>query len=365
MKALFMLISVIILSALIFPTMSTYPKTENSTQATVPSEWFVIEGLVEHTINLTYAELRNLPLVSEIATLMCVGSGQGGPSVTYNWTGVPLFYLLSIAGIVPGPYREVVFNASDGFSSSVPLEVAMKPTSILAFEANGTDLNKLTGLGSGYRVVLPCLWGYKWVKLIKQIIIVDYDYKGTYESLGFSDEAVRPNCTAPLTVPPLLTFNVTGAGNYTVKALSKSSITSFSYTDTQLLFDIASSEEDSGYFFVIFQKQLLATPYNAYANQTPVSCYQIDYGDEIYLYFTYPNNTGTITIQGTQVIPGRMLGDVNGDRTVNMSDISIIIEAFLSFPGNPKWNPDADTNNDGSIDMMDISIAVDHFLESF
>lgn len=263
-----------------------------------------------------------------------------------------------------GAYRKVVFNATDGFSSSVPLETAMQPNSILAFEANGTDLENLTGLGSGYRVVFPCLWGYKWVKWIKQIIIVDYDYKGRYESLGYSDEAIRPNCAMPLTVPQLQTFDVTGPSNYTVKALSKSPIESFSYADTQLFFGIAGIEEASGYFFVTFQKELLATPYSASANQTPVSCYLIDYGDEVYLYFTYPSGTQTITVQGTHVVPARTPGDVNGDGKVDMLDISIIIDAFLSSPGQPNWNSDADINSDNSIDMLDVSIAIDHFLVS-
>jgi hypothetical protein len=365
MKTVLLLISVMLCVALIFPVLDAQVETRSSALSAMPPEWFVIEGLVEHSFNLTYAELKNLPLVSEVATLECVGSGQGGPRITYNWTGVPLFYLLSAAGIVSGAYRKVVFNATDGYSSSVPLETAMQPNSILAFEANGTDLENLTGIGSGHRVVFPCLWGYKWVKWIKQIIIVDYDYKGTYESRGYSDEAIRPNCVMPLTVPQLQTFNVTEPGNYTVKALSKSSIESFSYSDTQLFFGIAGLEEANGYFLVTFQKELLATPYSAYAHQTLVDYYQIDYGGQVYLCFTYPNSTETIAILGTHVVPPRTLGDVNGDGKVDMLDVSIIIDAFLSSPGQPNWNSNADTNNDNSIDMADISIAVDHFLASF
>jgi hypothetical protein len=65
------------------------------------------------------------------------------------------------------------------------------------------------------------------------------------------------------------------------------------------------------------------------------------------------------------VVPPRTLGDVNGDGKVDMLDVSIIIDAFLSSPGQPNWYSNADTNNDNSIDMADISIAVDHFLASF
>jgi DMSO/TMAO reductase YedYZ molybdopterin-dependent catalytic subunit len=99
--------------------------------------WFIIEGLVKNPLNLTYAELTNFPMVSEVTMLQCVGSGvpPNGPSVVYNWTGAPLFYLLNMAMVISGDYREVIFNASDGFSSSITLETAMDPTTILALEA--------------------------------------------------------------------------------------------------------------------------------------------------------------------------------------------------------------------------------------
>jgi squalene-hopene/tetraprenyl-beta-curcumene cyclase len=59
----------------------------------------------------------------------------------------------------------------------------------------------------------------------------------------------------------------------------------------------------------------------------------------------------------------RILGDINGDGTVDMADISIVINAFLTLPGHPLWNPSADINNDNSVDMLDISIAIVHFMQ--
>ncbi len=262
----------------------------------------MIEGLVKNPLNLTYAELWNFPLVSEVTTLKCVGSGNPpyGPEVTYNWTGVPLFYLLNIAKVISGGYREVVFNATDGFSSSVPLEIAMDPTSILALEANGTDLEEISGLGSGYRVVLPCRWGYKWVKWVKQIIIVDYDYKGIYESYGLSDEALRPNCTMPQTNPHLLTFNVTKIKEYNLKIMSNSSIEFFDFKyNNQLIFNYTGKENSTGYFYIILPENLLLEPYQIYVNDYMIDYSQIDYNDNKYLYFTYNHSNGTITIQGT------------------------------------------------------------------
>jgi hypothetical protein len=58
---------------------------------------------------------------------------------------------------------------------------------ILAFEMNGVELP----LDHGYplRLVVPGKYGYKWVKWITHIEVIDYDYKGYWESRGWDDEA--------------------------------------------------------------------------------------------------------------------------------------------------------------------------------
>jgi hypothetical protein len=48
-----------------------------------------------------------------------------------------------------------------------------------------------------------------------------------------------------------------------------------------------------------------------------------------------------------------------------MADISMIIDAFLTSPGDPLWNPLTDVNHDNIVDMADISIAIDNFLKTW
>jgi parallel beta-helix repeat protein len=55
-------------------------------------------------------------------------------------------------------------------------------------------------------------------------------------------------------------------------------------------------------------------------------------------------------------------GDVTGDGTCDMQDISIMIDWFMTSP--PNWNPNCDVNNDLTIDMADVSIAIDNFMVS-
>lgn len=276
------------------------PQAEIGVKTTQAPQWFTIEGLVQNRLNLTYAELRGFPMISEVAMLRCVGGGQGGVAITYNWTGVPLFLLLSMAKVMSGAYREVIFNATDGFSSSVTLETAMEPTTILALEANGTDLESVEGFGSGYRVVLPCRWGYKWVKWIKQIVVVDYDYRGSYESNGLSDEAIRPNSTMPVTNPPIHNFTVTYQDGYAVRVLTNSTIDSFSYeAQKRLTFNIAGHGGTVGYFYATFSKGLLTSPYEVLIDQHPVQFLQTTTSANDYLYFTYSHSSHTVEIRGT------------------------------------------------------------------
>jgi hypothetical protein len=147
------------------------------------ADWILrVDGLVENSLNLTYENITSFPIVSEIVTLKCVAGPQG----TANWTGVRLKALLDMAGIRESA-QEVVFYAADGYSSSLIISDATSPDVILAYEMNEETLP----VDHGYpvRLVVPGKYGYKWVKWINHIQLVDYDYKGFWESAGWDDDA--------------------------------------------------------------------------------------------------------------------------------------------------------------------------------
>ena len=66
-----------------------------------------------------------------------------------------------------------------------------------------------------------------------------------------------------------------------------------------------------------------------------------------------------IFIGGTIIVA--MVGDLNNDGLVDIRDISSVGRAYGSYPGHPKWNPDADINNDNLIDIRDISVVGRYF----
>jgi hypothetical protein len=257
-------------------------------------------GLVNSPLNLTYYELRSFPMVSEVAELKCV---SGSPDVTYNWTGIPLFYLLTLAQAKPEAYK-VATRASDGFSSDLLIEDALKPTTILALAANGTDLPEVNGIKGLYRLVVPCKWGYKWVGNLTEIEVVDYDYKGTYESNGQSDEADRPDCTVlPPITPPMQELNLaSGNTTFNVEAFTNVSINDYAldYAQKKISLNITVPSGTVGFADFILPQTFLQGPYNVSVDTQTVNTIETDLAYQSYLYVTFPYGLHNVEITGTE-----------------------------------------------------------------
>jgi len=50
---------------------------------------------------------------------------------------------------------------------------------------------------------------------------------------------------------------------------------------------------------------------------------------------------------------GDLPEDVNRDGVVDLSDIFFVANAFGSYPGSERWDPNADVNSDGEIELLD------------
>jgi hypothetical protein len=60
----------------------------------------------------------------------------------------------------------------------------------------------------------------------------------------------------------------------------------------------------------------------------------------------------------------KLMGDTNGDGIVNMDDISAVLDAFGSYPGHPRWNPNCDLDPNNRIDMSDLVLVLENFGKS-
>ncbi len=272
----------------------------------------VVSGLVDRPFNFTYSELQKLPMISEVALIQCIADF----TEIYNWTGIPIFFILNMTGVKAGA-REVVFYASDGFSSSLTIERALHPTTILALQANGMVLSQDNGYP--YRLVVPCKYGYKWVGWITEIEVVDYDYKGTYESAGESDEAEVPNCALPSTTPPFEILDVfMGFTNHSVIALSNSTINSLNFdaSQKQVGFTVSGPQNTTGYFYGTISKKLLwcddPEEWQVWVNNTIIKDRRVmEVNSHTYVYFTFNQSTQEVKIIGTfSASPPNVVGGI-------------------------------------------------------
>jgi DMSO/TMAO reductase YedYZ molybdopterin-dependent catalytic subunit len=126
-----------------------------------------IHGLVDDTVEFTFADIRGRRLVERPVTLACVSNEVGGGLISNaDWIGVPLRDLLLEAGVRPG--ADQLFSTSvDGFTAGTPVDALMDPDrgAMLAIGMNGEPLPQEHGFPA--RMVVPGLYGYvsatKWV----------------------------------------------------------------------------------------------------------------------------------------------------------------------------------------------------------
>lgn len=259
-----------------------------------------IDGLVNRNLTLSRAELLSFPMVSEVARLRCV---MNIPDATYNWTGIPLFHLLTLAQIKPEAYK-IVTRGSGGFESDLLVEEALQPTTILALGANGTDLPVISGIQGSFRLVVPCKWGYKWVGDVKEIEVVNTDYKGTYESSGWSDAGGMPDCgPLPTTTPSLETFHLPyGNRTFEVKIFTNVSINAFTfdYFRKELEANVTVPLGTTSFADFVLLQDFLKGPYNVTIDDYKIDAVEANVIQRSYLYVPVGQGNHTVRIFGTE-----------------------------------------------------------------
>jgi DMSO/TMAO reductase YedYZ molybdopterin-dependent catalytic subunit len=146
------------------------------------SAWTLkVDGLIQHPLTLTFDELVKFSNTTEYVALYCVDNPLSAVT-SGNWTGVKLSTVLERAGLLQGAVK-VAFYAEDGYSTDLNITTALRQDVILAYKKDGQPLTERL------RLVVPGKWGYKWISKVTHIQPVDYDFKGTWESKGYPDEA--------------------------------------------------------------------------------------------------------------------------------------------------------------------------------
>jgi DMSO/TMAO reductase YedYZ molybdopterin-dependent catalytic subunit len=131
------------------------------------SDWRLdIDGLVARPSSFSLADLHGFPVSRQITHQAC----EEGWSFIAEWIGVQLSHVLNIVG-ASASARYVVFYAYDDDWESIDMADAQHPQTLLAYGMNRGDLP--AGHGAPLRLRVPRQLGYKSIKYLAQISVVD------------------------------------------------------------------------------------------------------------------------------------------------------------------------------------------------
>ena len=176
------------------------PPTETVSEA----NWKLrVGGLVERSHEFILKDLRQMEAVTVTAVVQRAGNGrafhwpkvpgvQWGRGAVGNaqWTGVRLRDVLAKAGVHTGA-RHVQFRGADRpvaasvplFVRSIPLEKAIHPDTVLAYEMNGRPLPLLHG--APLRMITPGWMADSCIKWLTDITISQDEAQGFYMQTAY------------------------------------------------------------------------------------------------------------------------------------------------------------------------------------
>lgn len=140
-----------------------------------------IDGAVTHPASYTYRQvLTEESTHTKVVQLDCVE----GWSVKILWEGVLLSDLIEHSSPKPGAVT-VIFHATDGYTTSLPLSFVRDRQILFAYKMNGVEIPPERGFP--FMVVAEDKWGYKWCKWVTEIELSDDEfYRGFWESRGYA-----------------------------------------------------------------------------------------------------------------------------------------------------------------------------------
>ena len=162
-----------------------------------------VNGLVQNRATWRFQEVLGFDATEQETTLMCISNGlDAGLISNAMWKGVPLRDLLDQAAPLSNAVR-VRFHGVDNYTDTIPLEKAMEPTTLLAYQMNGVQLPHRHGYP--LRLIVPGYFGEKNVKWLTRIEVTDANAKGFYETQGWGPDFVVPT-RSRIDVPEDWTF---------------------------------------------------------------------------------------------------------------------------------------------------------------
>ena len=159
-----------------------------------------VSGLVERPTTFTYDDLVAMPATKMVKTFQCV-TGWSVPDVA--WEGVRLSHILETVGAKKGAVA-VSFESYDGADTeSLTIDQAHLPDVIVAYRM--LDAPITVAHGGPVRLYVAPMYGYKSIKWLSAIRVVDTIEPGYWERNGYPVNGWLDGSTGPTNPHPGLT----------------------------------------------------------------------------------------------------------------------------------------------------------------
>jgi DMSO/TMAO reductase YedYZ molybdopterin-dependent catalytic subunit len=151
-----------------------------------------VDGLVERPTTFTLDDLKAMPRTAFVKDFQCV-TGWRVPDV--HWEGVRLSDVLDTVGVTAGAVA-LSFESYDGTDSeSLTLDQARLPDVIVAYRMLGAPVT--TEHGGPVRLYVAPMFGYKSLKWLSAIHVVDRVIPGYWEENGYPVNGWSDGSTGP------------------------------------------------------------------------------------------------------------------------------------------------------------------------
>jgi DMSO/TMAO reductase YedYZ molybdopterin-dependent catalytic subunit len=210
----------------------------------------IIDGEVDHPVQVDYATLRALPVVEITKTLECISNLTAGCSMasfgcdllsTAVWRGARLSDVLNLAGGLKSTAVDVAFLSTDEFSAGLPADAVLDPNALVVYEMNGQVLPREHGYPA--RLLVPGRYGMKNPKWLAGIRVLAQPYVDWYQQRGWTRDGFImtmsridvPADGAALAAGPQRVAGIAYAGNRGIRQVELSADGGNSWNATSLL----------------------------------------------------------------------------------------------------------------------------------
>ena len=161
-----------------------------------------VDGEVQRSIEIDYRSLRTLPSVEVTKTLECISNfvtkcelAPFGCDLisTAQWKGARLRDILALAGGLSPGVSALLAIAADDFTTTLPIEAALDPETLLVYEMNGRPLAREHGYPA--RVLVPGRYGMKNAKWVIALRPLGREPDDWYAQRSWSKQAVVKTMT--------------------------------------------------------------------------------------------------------------------------------------------------------------------------